>query len=90
MGRVIGLGGLFLKCKDADATKAWYRDVLGMAMNEWGGFDFIHQTSAEKFPSGARTIFSQFGDDTDYFAPSEQPFMLYLMVDDLDGVLATS
>ena len=88
MGKVIGLGGLFLKCKDADATKAWYRDTLGLEMNAWGGFDFPYKPAADAFPTAARTIFSPFGADTDYFAPSDLPFMLNLMVDDLDAVLA--
>jgi catechol 2,3-dioxygenase-like lactoylglutathione lyase family enzyme len=88
MGKVIGMGGIFLSCADAEATKDWYRRVLGMEPNDYGGFDFLHTTSAAAFPEGARTIFAPFDAGTDYFAPSTLPFMINLMVDDLDAVLA--
>lgn len=84
---VLGVGGVFIKCADPDASKAWYRDVLGLEPNQYGGFDFLHSGSAEAFGSGGRTIFAQFAHDADYFAPSERPFMLNLMVDDLDAHL---
>ncbi len=88
MAKVIGLGGLFLQCKDTDATKAWYKTVMGTDTNDYGGWDFGHADAGKAFPKGARTIFAPFGADSDYFKPSELPFMLNLMVDDLDGVLA--
>ena len=88
MTSVLGVGGMFLKCADPEATKTWYRDVLGMTPNEHGGFDFQHASSAERFADGARTIFALFGPDTDYFKPSEHDVMINLMVDDLDAVLA--
>ena len=76
MADVIGVGGVFLHCADPDATKSWYARVLG------------HRESAKQFPEGARTIFAPFAADSDYFKPSTLPFMLNLMVDDLDGMLA--
>lgn len=87
-GRVVGLGGVFLACADPDATKAWYQNVLGLSLNDFGGFHFDHRETAAAFNDGARTIFAPFADDTDYFDPSKLPFMLNLMVDDLDAVLA--
>jgi predicted enzyme related to lactoylglutathione lyase len=88
MAKVIGLGGVFLHCADVEATKAWYARVLGMEPNDFGGFHFMHGDSAAAFGDGARTIYGIFGADTDYFEPSHLPFMLNLMVDDLDGILA--
>lgn len=88
MGQVIGLGGVFFQCADPEATRDWYVRVLGLEVNEHGGFFFHHRASAERFGRGALTIFSPFAADTDYFAPSTLPFMFNLMVDDLDAVLA--
>ena len=88
MAKVIGLGGVFLHCADVEATKDWYSRVLGMEPNDFGGFHFMHGESAAAFGDGARTIYGIFAADTDYFEPSTLPFMLNLMVDDLDGVLA--
>lgn len=87
MASVMGIGGFFFQCKDVDVTKEWYVRILGLSLNDYGGFDFLHEASAEKFKDGARTIFAPFAEDSDYFAPSKLPFMLNLMVDDLDGIL---
>jgi catechol 2,3-dioxygenase-like lactoylglutathione lyase family enzyme len=84
---VLGVGGVFIKCEDPEASKAWYKDVLGLEPNEHGGFDFLHSGSAKAFGPGGRTIFAHFETDVEYFAPSEQPFMINLMVDDMDAML---
>jgi predicted enzyme related to lactoylglutathione lyase len=88
MGKVIGVGGVFMTCADAGATKDWYGRVLGIEPDEHGGFSFLHADSAAAFPQGARTIFAPFDAGGDYFAPSTLPFMLNLIVDDLDALLA--
>lgn len=36
-GRITGLGGVFFKAKDPKALAAWYRDVLGLPLEAWGG-----------------------------------------------------
>ena len=86
MSNIIGLGGVFFLSEDPDATKAWYRDVLGVE-DQGFGFAFSHAKSAEKFPKGAMSIFSPFKADSDYFSPSSETVMFNLMVDDLDAVL---
>lgn len=88
MGKVLGLGGLFLSSPDPAATADWYARVLGMNINDFGGFDFIHADAAKAFPKAARTIFAPFEASSGYFEPSQLPFMLNLIVDDLDAVLA--
>ena len=88
MTGVVGLGGVFFHCTDPEATASWYRDVLGMPLNDHGGADFLHGDSAARFGSGARTIWAPFRADSGYFAPSDRPFMVNLMVDDLAAVLA--
>jgi predicted enzyme related to lactoylglutathione lyase len=87
MAKVIGVGGVFFLCKDTDATKAWYQEVLGLEPTEFGGFAFKQADAAATFPKGAMTIFAPFSDDSDYFKPSEKSMMFNLMVDDLDGIL---
>ncbi|MBF9031867.1 VOC family protein [Rhodobacterales bacterium HKCCE3408] len=88
MAKVLGIGGVFLKCADPAATRTWYERVLGMKAEDYGGFHFHHAESAAIHGPGAMTIFSGFEARTDYFDPSELPFMLNLMVDDLDAILA--
>jgi len=80
MARVLGIGGVFFKAADGDAVRDWYRRVLGFDLSDWGG---------TVFPPLERgvTVWSPFKADTNYFAPSEQPFMVNFVVDDLDAVL---
>lgn len=86
MARVLGLGGLFFKSQDPAGVQDWYARVLGLEFQPWGGTVFTPDLAAAH--PGAGTVFSPFGSDTDYFAPSERDFMFNLMVDDLDGMLA--
>lgn len=82
-GQVLGLGGLFFKSSDPARLRDWYQRVLGLPFNNWGGVVF----SPETLPAGARTVFTPFAADTDYFSPSAQPFMFNLIVDDLHAAL---
>ena len=40
MSRVTGIGGIFFKAKDAAALQAWYKNHLGIDVQEWGGAAF--------------------------------------------------
>jgi predicted enzyme related to lactoylglutathione lyase len=81
MAKVLGIGGVFFKAADPAALAAWYARVLGVEVQDWGGATF------PPLPHGV-TVWSPFKPSSDYFAPSEQPFMINFVVDDLDGVLA--
>lgn len=85
MAKVLGLGGLFFKSQDPRATQEWYSRVLGIDFEGWGGTVFLPEVAAAH--PGAGTVFSPFKAETEYFAPSEERFMINLMVDDLDGIL---
>lgn len=82
MAKVTGLGGVFYKVADPERTRAWYQEKLGIG-GEWGVMFPFKADEAEGF-----SLLSPFKADSDYFAPSEQPFMINLRVDDIDGVLA--
>ena len=81
MARVVGLGGVFVKAPALDAWRTWYRDVLGVRFEAFGSALFKH-------PNTGFATLAPFASDTDYFRPSQQPFMINLIVDDIDGVLA--
>lgn len=86
MERVRGIGGVFLKAREPAGLAAWYRDRLGVVLEDWGGARFSWR---EHDPRGeACTVFSFFAQDSPYFAPSPAPFMLNFRVDDLDAMLA--
>ena len=87
MARVLGIGGVFFKSKDPGALADWYRDVMGLEVEDWGGVVFRPEPMAAQ--PGAGTVFSPFAADTTYFDPSTKDFMINLAVDDLDGILAS-
>jgi predicted enzyme related to lactoylglutathione lyase len=87
MAKVIGVGGVFFKSKDPAALLQWYKDVVGLELQPWGGVILQPQAMVD-FP-GAVTVFAPFKQETTYFQPSTRDFMINLVVDDLDGVLAS-
>ena len=83
MARVTGIGGVFFKARDPKALAAWYRDMLGLAVEDWGGVMF------QSGPGGPpMTLFVPFEASTSHFAPSTREFMINFTVDDIDGLLA--
>lgn len=87
MERVRGIGGLFFKARDPAALGAWYRDHLGVDVQDWGGASFVWK-DLEGPGSPASTVWSPFKADTTYFAPSTSSFMVNFRVADLHKMLA--
>jgi predicted enzyme related to lactoylglutathione lyase len=84
MAKVVGIGGVFFKSKNPKALCEWYRDSLGLSMEkDFEGFIFNKSALSE----GAYAVLTPFKDSTEYFEPSDQNFMINLIVDDVDGVL---
>jgi len=84
VGRITGFGGVFVRSTDPKALAAWYRDVLGMPVESWGGA--LLRYDAPGHPDVI--VWNAFSQGTDYFAPSTREFMLNFAVDDLDAFLA--
>ena len=86
MERVRGIGGIFFKAADKAALSAWYRDNLGIPLEEaWGGACLVWK---DNDPHGdAHTVWSPFSEDTTYFAPSTKDFMVNFRVNDLEAML---
>lgn len=87
MKRVTGIGGIFLKAKDAPALRAWYQRHLGIDVQGWGGAAFTW-TDAEGRPTGGTTIWSVSPEDSGQFAPSDARFMVNYRVEDLRALVA--
>jgi len=87
MNRVTGIGGIFIKAKDADALRAWYRRHLGIDVQDWGGTTFQWHTPERPSPDGA-TVWSVFPASSKYFDPSTAPFMVNYRVEDLHALIA--
>jgi predicted enzyme related to lactoylglutathione lyase len=83
-GHVTSVGGIFFKSKDPKALAAWYRDVLGLKVEAWGGAA-LRTDAPDRAPV---VVWTPFPKDTDYFAPSDREYMINFAVDDLDALLA--
>lgn len=81
MKRVVGIGGIFLKARDPESLRAWYKAHLGIDVQDWGGTAFPWNR-----PDGI-TVWSIFPDTSEYFAPSPSSFMVNYVVEDLLSVL---
>lgn len=81
MARVVGVGGIFFKSANPEALRAWYRDHLGIDIQDWGGAVFPWGR-----PDGM-TVLNIFPESTGYFAPSQAPFMVNFIVEDLERLL---
>jgi predicted enzyme related to lactoylglutathione lyase len=85
MKRVTGIGGVFFNAKDPVALRAWYKQHLGIDVQEWGGTAFTW-TDAGK-PTKGTTVWSIGAADGESFAPSKSTFMVNYRVEDLAPVL---
>ena len=83
-GHVTGVGGVFVRSKDPKALMAWYRDVLGIKLEPWGGAA-LHYDAPGHPPV---VVWNAMPDRTSYFAPSTREVMINFAVDDLDAMLA--
>ena len=86
MKRVTGIGGIFFKAKDAPALQAWYKQHLGIDVQEWGGAAF-DWTDSDGNPVAGTTAWSIAPAQSNQFAPSTAPFMVNYRVEDLHALL---
>ena len=82
-GHITGVGGIFFKAKDPKALAAWYRDVLGLPLQNWGGAALRYD--APQHPPAL--IWNVLPESTNYFAPSTSGLMINYAVDDMDAFI---
>lgn len=82
MKRVTGLGGIFFKSKQPKTLTSWYDKHLGLKFgeNSWSSFKWRDRDNPEQL---GQTEFSVFPENTDYYSPSESPFMFNFRVENL-------
>lgn len=86
MAKIIGLGGIFFKAKSPLELANWYKQYLGLDTLEWGGaiFPWDNRVKANAF-----NIWAPMEETTDYFAPSQQNFMINFVVDNLKELVSS-
>lgn len=81
VGHITGVGGVFVTSKDPKALAKWYKEVLGIAIESWGGA--ILRYDAPGHPPMA--LWNAMPENSDEIAPSHRDFMVNFAVDDLDA-----
>ncbi len=87
MAKVTGIGGVFFKARgDRKELADWYRQHLGMALEDFGGA--VLRWPDDRADDGGLTVWHVAERDTQWFSPSDSAFMINYRVDDLDALLA--
>ncbi len=81
--RVTGLGGFFFKTENPNQIKAWYKNHLGIPVDNYGCTFWWK----DKDGKDCSTQWSPFDAKTNYFQPSEKQFMMNFRVDNLVALL---
>ncbi len=82
---ITGIGGILFKCKDKSKTTKWYSENLGLKSESWGAV-FHWREFANSTIEGS-TSWGPFDNETDYFGPSGQEFMLNYRVQNMNELL---
>lgn len=83
--KVTGIGGVFFRSKDPEASKSWYGKHLGLAINDFGSaFEFRNANHPNEINY---LTWSTFPDNTDYFSPSGKDFMINYRVQNIEALV---
>ena len=66
-GRITGIGGIFVVSPNPKALAAWYRDVLGISLQSWGGATLRYDAPGHP----AVVVWNAFPEGSEYLAPSQ-------------------
>jgi len=80
--KVVGVGGIFFKCKEPKKVKEWYKTHLGLNTDQYGA-KFEWQEDNKK----VILQWSPFKEATKYFDPSTKDFMVNYRVKNLPELI---
>lgn len=83
-GKVIGIGGIFMRFQDPERMNKWYEEAFGLKGNGYGVLFAFNGNSDPK----AFMQLGTFPKETDYFGDQDQQYMINFRVENLDGLMA--
>lgn len=87
MARITGIGGVFFKSRnDKAALATWYQKHLGLSLESFGGA--VLRWPDDKAEDGGLTVWHVADKESQWFAPSDSPFMINYRVDNLEEMIA--
>lgn len=88
MEKVTGIGGISFKAGDPKSLRDWYRDHLGVPIDESYGYASFEWLEKDDPDVVGMTVWSAVPTTSTYFDPTRAPFMINYRVADLDAMLA--
>jgi predicted enzyme related to lactoylglutathione lyase len=85
--RVAGIGGVFLRARNASRLQGWYKRHLGLNLKDFGGLMFFSDEAPAGRDSGS-TTWAVFPHATKYLGRQTQQAMVNYRVEGLDALLA--
>jgi predicted enzyme related to lactoylglutathione lyase len=86
MKRVTGIGGVFFKCKNPEAQMDWYRQHLGLVMDNYGtSFQWRQADNPQQM---GHTAWSTFDEGSNYFGQPQQQYMINYRVQNIEALVA--
>lgn len=83
--KVIGIGSVMFFTENPKATREWYAKNLNMNVTDWGAtFESRNMDNPDQLES-MQWCPTKVG--SDYFAPSEKPFMINYRVQNIEGLI---
>jgi catechol 2,3-dioxygenase-like lactoylglutathione lyase family enzyme len=79
--KVTGIGGLFFRARNPDATAEWYQKHLGIDLVPT---DYSQKPWSQK---AGPTVFAPFPQDSDYFGNTAKQWMINFRVSDFDALV---
>ena len=83
---VTGLGGIFFKSNDPKKLTDWYKEHLNIRTDKQGYVNFAWRENTDPEKKGL-TVWAPFPKETEYFNPSDNPYMINYRVRGLDKLL---
>ncbi|WP_411818739.1 VOC family protein [Hyphococcus sp. DH-69] len=82
MEKVDGIGGFFYRAKDPEKLAKWYADNLGISLvpNDYD--------TPPWHTNAGPTVFAPFPEESEFFGPMSQQWMINFRVKDLDAMVA--
>jgi len=83
--KVTGLGGVFFKVNNPEKTREWYKEHLGIESEIWGAqFPWRNFENPDEI---GNSLWNPFKMQSTYFEPSDKPFMINYIVENLVELL---
>lgn len=87
MAKITGIGGVFFKSRnDRAALVAWYEKHLGMQLESFGGA--VLRWPDDPAEDKGLTVWHVAEKGSEWFSPSDSPFMINYRVDNLEEMIA--